>query len=101
MPGGNAKNSYSPVVLVCISRWNAWLALSSDTLASPTLALVLSETVPRTEVVPVCVQAQLTDSRSMTKEIERLRFIEDHPINYPFRTPLLKTDQTQQRGACK
>src|SRR2546430_5795125 len=40
---------FRSVVLVCISRWNAWLALSSDTLASPTLALVLSETVPRSE----------------------------------------------------
>jgi hypothetical protein len=57
-------------------------------------APVLSVTVPRSEVVPVCARAHVTTSSIATQEIRRLWLTEDRFIKTPSNTFIVQTFRT-------
>src|SRR5271154_1567410 len=50
----------------------------------------LSMTVPRTEVVPVCANAEVAARRNAARETRMLRFINSHLMDCSFRAPQLQ-----------
>src|SRR6266404_131413 len=84
VPGGRARNSYSPAEFVVASRCNPCWALLRVTLAPTMTAPDLSLTDPCSEVVPVCAEARDVTTRTTKNPKRKFNLREDQSMTAPF-----------------